>query len=124
MAMSVNKVTVAGRLSNDIIITHTAKGIPIASFNIAINRYYKGVNKAVFVPIKVWGKAAETLTEHFEKGDPIYIDGKLNVEDWNYQGRKYTKMVVTAKKFEFCGMTKKNRGEHVPSEQEDENEPF
>lgn len=57
----------------------------------------------MFIDCKVWGRKAEVLAQFVKKGDPLLIDGYLELETWDDKatGAKRSKHVAVAMDFTF-----------------------
>lgn len=107
---NLNRVLLMGNLTRDPEVKFTTKGTAIASFGIAINRTYKpeGGEKreeVTFVDLTAFGRTAEVIGEYFKKGKPIFIEGRLQLNQWDDKttGKKMTKLKVVVDSFEFLG---------------------
>ena len=104
---SLNKVQVMGNLTRDPELRFTPAGTAVSDFTVATDRTWKdksGVLKeeTTFIQCTMWGKQAETVCKYLEKGDPIYIDGHLTVDQWKGpEGDKRQKMKVVGEHFQF-----------------------
>ena len=92
--MSVNRVTLIGRVGQDANI-RTVGDQKVASFNLATSEKYKGkdgnvVEQTEWHSITIWGKLAEVVEKYVTKGTQLYIEGKLKTE-------KYTDSTGTEK---------------------------
>lgn len=100
---SFNKVILVGNLVRDPELRRTNSGKAVANFTLAMNESWgKGDDrqeKTVFIDCKCWEKQAENLAEHKRKGDPLLIDGQLQVEKWEDKesGKNRSKVVVLAR---------------------------
>ena len=107
---NVNKVILIGNLTRDFDLRYTPKGTAIADSALAVNRRYKldsGEQKeeVTFIDFSFWGKAAETLTKHLRKGDPLYMEGHIKMESWDDKntGQKRSKLKIIGEEFQFLG---------------------
>ena len=107
---NLNKVMLMGNLTRDPELKYTPKGTAIANFGIAINRTYtpEGGEKreeVTFIDLEAWGRTAEVIGEYFKKGKPIYIEGRLKLDQWDDKttGKKMSKLKVAVDSFEFLG---------------------
>ena len=108
---NLNKVLLMGNLTRDPEIKYTPKGTAIANFGIATNRVFtsgEGGEKkeeVTFIDIEAWGRTAEVIGEFFKKGKPIFIEGRLKLDQWDDKttGKKMSKLRVVADSFEFLG---------------------
>lgn len=100
-----------GNLTRDPEIKYTPKGTAIANFGIAVNRVFSSgegrekKEEVTFIDIEAWGRTAEVIGEHFKKGRPIFIEGRLKLDQWDdkQSGKKMSKLKVVADSFEFIG---------------------
>ena len=84
--MAYNKVILVGNLTKDVELKQTPTGVSVATFSVAVNRRYKDAdgNQATdFINIVAWRKTAEFVAQYFKKGNPILIDGELQVRSYN-----------------------------------------
>ena len=107
---NLNKVMLMGNLTRDPEIKYTPKGTAIANFGIAVNRTYtpEGGEKreeVTFIDLEAWGRTAEVIGEYFKKGKPIFIEGRLKLDQWDDKtsGKKMSKLRVVVDSFEFLG---------------------
>jgi single-strand DNA-binding protein len=73
----VNKVILIGNATRDAELHHTQSGKPVASIRLATNRTVKGEGETQYHTIVCWDKLAETTAEYVKKGDPLYVEGRL-----------------------------------------------
>ena len=81
-----NKITLCGRICNDLSLKTTPQNISVLSFRMAVERQFqaKGEDRKVdFFNVVAWRNTAEFISRYFSKGKPILIDGEIN-------SRKYT----------------------------------
>ncbi|MCW5548885.1 MAG: single-stranded DNA-binding protein [Opitutaceae bacterium] len=136
-----NKVYLMGYLTRDPELRVTPKGTAIAQYGIAVNRSFKGEDgqsreEVTFVDMEAWGKIAETIGKYLHKGSPIFIEGRLKLDQWEDKasGQKRSKLKVVTESFQFLGKGAGdgNQGEPParprpaaqPSTVEDEDVPF
>ena len=83
-----NQVLVAGRLTRDPNVAFTQKGQAVCRFDVAVNRRdmdqttNEWKDETVFVPVVVWGQAAERAKDRLKKGTPVYVDGRLTSSEY------------------------------------------
>jgi single-strand DNA-binding protein len=107
---NLNRVDLMGNLTRDPELKFTPKGTPVCQIGIAINRFWKNeqgekMEETTFVDVESFGRQAEVIAEHFKKGTPIFITGRLKQDSWDDKqtGQKRYKMKVIAEAFEFLG---------------------
>ena len=115
---NLNKVMLMGNLTRDPEIKYTPKGTAIANFGIAVNRTYtpEGGEKreeVTFIDLEAFGRTAEVIGEYFKKGRPIFIEGRLKLDQWDDKttGKKMSKLRVVVDSFEFLGSREGGGGE-------------
>jgi single-strand DNA-binding protein len=107
---NLNKVLLIGNLTRDPELRQTPKGTAVAQFGIAVNRTFRGEDgqsreEVTFVDLEAWGKQAETIAKFLTKGRPIFIEGRLKLDQWEDKngGGKRSKMRVVVENFQFLG---------------------
>ena len=126
-----NKVFLMGNLTKDPELRYTAGGAPVANLRMAINRVYQsqsGEKKedVCFVTVVVWRKQAEAVGEHLKKGDPLFVEGRLQSRTWETDDKqKRTIMEVVAERVQFLNRGKggTGSGESFPDHMEEESAP-
>lgn len=108
-----NKVLLMGNLTRDPEVRYTPKGTAIATLGLAVNRTWSteaGEKKeeVTFVDVDVWGRQAETIGQYMSKGRPIFIEGRLKLDQWDDKesGQKRSKLKVVCENFQFLGAPK------------------
>lgn len=104
--MSLNHITLMGRLTADPEIRTTESGVPVVNFTLAVDRDYtpQGAEKqADFVPITAWRNLAKVVTAYFTKGRMMAVDGRLESRKYvDKDGNNRTAWGVTANNVYFC----------------------
>ena len=101
-----NKVMLMGNLTRDVELKHTAGNTAVANLGLAVNRRYR-VNdesreETTFVDCEAWGRTAENISKFFSKGRPIFVEGRLKLDEWqDRDGNKRSKLRVVIENFEF-----------------------
>ena len=107
--MSFNKITVVGNLGKDPELRYTPQGNAVCNFSVATNekrRDKSGEMQDVttWFRITLWGKQAENASKYLTKGSPIYIEGRLKVEEWaDRDGKNRYTLDVQATDMQFLG---------------------
>ena len=89
--VSVNKVTLSGRLTGEPVIQTTGKGNKVATFQIAVNRRYKDKagewqEDVSFFTVTAWNALADRCEKTAHKGSPVFVEGRLRSESWEVEG--------------------------------------
>lgn len=91
-----NKVILMGRLTKDPEVKYTQTGKVVTQFTLAVDRPFKDANgnkETDFIPVVVWGKAAELVGNSCQKGHRLLVDGRLQIR--SYDAKDGTKRWVT-----------------------------
>ena len=101
----INNVTLVGRLTRDPELKYTPSNIAITTFNLAVNRNFKGENgerEADFINCMIWRKQAELLAEWCKKGNLVGITGRIQTRSYdNQQGQRVYVTEVVAETFQL-----------------------
>ena len=114
-----NKVILVGNLTHDPEVRYTQSGKPVATFNIAVNRFISNSQTGQreqatdFVPIVAWERLAETCGNNLSKGRRILVEGRLQIRSYETNdGQKRKVAEVVAQNIEFLD----NRGRQTGGE--------
>lgn len=85
--MSFNKIIIVGNLGRDPELRYTPQGTAVCSFSVATNEKRKDKtgdlqDVTTWFRITLWGKQAENASKYLTKGKPVYIEGRLRVEEY------------------------------------------
>jgi len=108
---SYNKVLLMGHLTRDCELRFSQSGSAVCKFGLAVNRKYKAGDdwkeEVCFVDVTVFGKQGENCAEYTHKGDPVFIEGRLQFSTWETEeGQKRNKLEVIGERVQF--LSKKN----------------
>jgi single-strand DNA-binding protein len=109
--MAFNRVLISGNLVSEPELRVMPSGTQFCRIRIASSRSFHsdkaegGVREeTVFVDVEVFGKRAETVAKFFNKGRPIFVEGRLRQNEWtNKDGEKRHNLVIVMDNFEFMG---------------------
>jgi single-strand DNA-binding protein len=108
--MSFNKIILVGNLGRDPELRYTPQGTPVCSFSLATNERRRdrttGENNDIttWFRVTLWGRQAETASQYLTKGRPVYIEGRLRVEEWtDRDGKPRHTLEVHATDMQFIG---------------------
>jgi single-strand DNA-binding protein len=98
---NLNRVQLIGRLGRDPETRYTPKGTKVCQFSIAVNRYWRGAEgetkeRTDWFNVEAWGRLGETCQEHLSKGRLVFIEGRLQTDQYDKDGEKhyFTKVVA------------------------------
>lgn len=98
--MTVNKVTLLGRLGQDPEVRMTPNGQQVASMSLATSSKYKKdgqmQEETEWHRLVAWGKLAELAGKYLAKGKEVYVEGKLKTRSWEDQSgqKRYTTEII------------------------------
>ena len=107
--MSFNKIILIGNLGRDPELRYTPQGTPVCSFTVATNEKRKDragepQDFTTWFRVTLWGRQAETASQYLTKGRPIYVEGKLRLEEWtDRDGKQRHTLEVHATDMQFIG---------------------
>jgi len=107
--MSFNKIILVGNLGRDPELRYTPQGTPVCSFTVATNEKRKDragemQDITTWFRVTLWGRQAETASQYLTKGRPIYIEGRLRLEEYtDKDGNKRQSLEVNASDIHFIG---------------------
>jgi single-strand DNA-binding protein len=104
--MNLNKVMIAGRLTREIELRYTPKGTPVAEIGLAINRLWRDESgqkreETTFVEVTLWGRLSEIAQRYLTKGSPVFIEGRLELDTWERDGQKHSKLRVVGENLQL-----------------------
>lgn len=85
--MSFNKIIIVGNLGKDPDLRYTPQGVAVCSFSMATNEKRKDKTGefqdiTTWFKITLWRQQAENAAKYLTKGSPVYIEGRLRIEEW------------------------------------------
>ena len=104
---SYNRVMLMGNLTKNPELKYTPSGTAVTDIGLAFSESFKNkegekVEKTCFVDVNIWGRQAETVSEYLKKGSPVFIEGRLQYDQWeNQEGEKRSKLRVRAERVQF-----------------------
>ena len=110
--MSLNTITILGRLVDEPKFKQTNSGISVCTFTVACDRdsVPEGGQKTDFIDCVAWRKTGEFINRYFNRGKPILVQGRLSIrsyQDKDGNKRKATEVVVNSA--DFAGGNKFDR---------------
>jgi single-strand DNA-binding protein len=98
---SLNKVMLIGNLGKDPEVRAIPSGVKVANFPIATSESYNDksgqrVEKTEWHNIVMWRGLAEVAEKYLKKGNPVFIEGRLQTRSWDDQSgqKKYMTEIV------------------------------
>ena len=118
---NLNKVMLIGNLTRDPELRVTPKGTAICTFSLAVNRKFKDESggereEVTYIDIEAWGKSGENISKYCTKGRPLFVEGRLRLDQWEDKTtkEKRSRMKVVCENFQFLGSGRADGGAAVP----------
>ncbi len=115
-----NRTILMGRLTRDPELRRTQNDTPVVSFTLAVNRpKYKDADPvADFIDIVAWRKTAEFVSQYFQKGQLVAVEGRLQVRAYeDKEGKKRKAVEIVADQVHFAERRKNDSGDNgLPSD--------
>ncbi|MCC7308872.1 MAG: single-stranded DNA-binding protein [Acidobacteria bacterium] len=125
--MSFNKITIVGNLGKDPDLRYTPQGVAVCSFTMATNEKRRDKSGELqdvttWFKITLWRQQAENAAKYLTKGSPVYIEGRLRIEEWTDRdnNNRYT-LDVQATDMQFIGS--RGGGEYSGGSSEEDHQP-
>jgi single-strand DNA-binding protein len=103
--MNYNRVILGGNITREPDIK-TVGETKILEFGLAVSRAPTEKHpkpETDFFELKTFGRLAECIYNHFDKGDPILVEGRLQLEQWEKDGERKSRTRVIVETFQFVG---------------------
>ncbi len=105
---NLNRVMLMGNLTRDPELRFTPSNRAVCQIGMAINHRWKDQNsgeqkeEVTFIDAEAWGRTAEVINQYLRKGRPIYIEGRLKLDQWqDKEGNPRSKLKVVIEIFQF-----------------------
>lgn len=112
---TVNKVIILGTIGKNPEIKYMPSGMAAVNLSIATNDGYKDKQTNQYIDVTEWhrvvffGKQAEVVGQYCEKGNKIYIEGRLRTNKWqDQQGQERQTTEIVAIEMQLLGGNKKS----------------
>ncbi len=105
-----------GNLTRDPKLSYLPSNTPVVEISLAVNHKWKTQDgqqreDVCFIECNSFGRQAETINQYLRKGQPILIEGRLQLDQWEAQdGSKRSKHRVHIDRFTFVGGNQQQGG--------------
>lgn len=105
--MSFNKIILVGNLGKDPELRYTPQGDAVCSFSVATNERKKDKSGefqdvTTWFKVTLWRNQAENAAKYLAKGRQVYIEGRLQIEEWtDRDGKERYSLAVQATDMHF-----------------------
>jgi len=109
MSRGLNKVMIIGRLGRDPEMRYTPSGRPVTTFSLATSRTWNTSDgerrtETEWFNVVAWGSLAEICKQYLNKGQQVYIEGRLQTRHWeDSEGTKHSSTEIVANEMIILG---------------------
>jgi single-strand DNA-binding protein len=100
---------IIGNLGRDPEMRYTPSGKPVTSFSLASSRSWVSSDgerreETEWFNVVAWGNLAEICNQHLNKGQQVYIEGRLQTRSWeDDNGQRHFRTEVVANEMIILG---------------------
>ena len=127
--MSVNRVTLLGRLGKDPEIRYTPGGQAVCTLSVATTEKWKDKKSGSMKEstewhkVAAWGPLGENCAQYLAKGREVYVEGKLQTKSYEKDGVKRYSTEIVAQAVHFVGGSGKPKQEAPKEAPQDDSIP-
>ncbi len=105
--MSFNKIIIVGNLGSDPELRYTPQNTAVCNISVATNERRRDKSgeyqdNTTWFRVTLWKHHAEAASKYLTKGRPVYIEGRLQVDEWmDKDNQKRYTLEVTATEMQF-----------------------
>jgi single-strand DNA-binding protein len=109
MSRGLNKVQIIGHLGKDPEMRYTPSGKPVTTFSVAVSRTWNSADgerhsETEWFNVVAWGTLAEICKQYLNKGQQVYVEGRLQTRRWDdKEGVKHTSVEIVANEMMMLG---------------------
>jgi single-strand DNA-binding protein len=109
MSRGLNKAMIIGHLGRDPEMRYTPSGKPVTTFTVATSRTWTSSDgerhtDTEWFNIVTWGNLAEICKQYLNKGQQVYVEGRLQTRRWeDSNGAKHTSIEIVASEMMILG---------------------
>lgn len=103
-----NHVTLMGRLGKDPETRSYGDGKQMCYFSLATIEKYNGNENTQWHNIVMFGKTAELALKYLHKGEQVLLEGKINYQSWESDGKRNYRTQIICDKINFISNDKRS----------------
>ena len=125
----VNKAFLIGRLGRDPEIRKVNSGTSVVNFSIATDERWSDRSgerqqRTEWHKIIAWGTLAETCAKYLNRGQLVFIEGKIQTQEWNDRdGNKRKTTEIIASSMQMLTPRGGGSGDHTPQQAKPKAQP-
>jgi single-strand DNA-binding protein len=115
--MSLNVVTLVGRVGGDPDVKYFESGSVKCKLTLAVNRQTRNSDQPDWFTLELWGKTAEVAANYVRKGKLIGVKGSLKFDRWSDRatGVDRSTPIIQVDKLELLGSKQDSNASFVDS---------
>jgi len=126
---SLNKVFLMGNLTHEPEARYTPAGKAVTTFRLAVNDSWTNQagekqTKALFIKVTTWNRTAELCGSSLKKGNPVLVEGRLELREWEADGVKRQIIEAVGDRVTFMAPPSGRQSDAQPDESAAEDVPF
>jgi len=100
---------IIGHLGRDPEMRYTPSGRPVTTFSVATNRSWNTSDgerhtETEWFNVVAWGSLAEICKQHLNKGQQVYVEGRLQTRSWeDNDGKRHSSTEIVANEMIILG---------------------
>jgi single-strand DNA-binding protein len=120
------QLIIIGNLGNEPELRYTAGGVPVASFNVAVNRRWTKEDgspgeETTWFRVSAWRKLGEICAQYLHKGRQVLVIGRVSARAYTTSdGEQRASLEVTALDVRFLGASRNEEGSVTESAEDEE----
>ncbi|MGB8700894.1 MAG: single-stranded DNA-binding protein [Thermosynechococcaceae cyanobacterium] len=103
--MSVNVVSLVGRVGTEPDVRYFESGSVVCKLTLAVDRRTRNNDQPDWFDLELWGKTAEVAAQYVHKGTLIGVTGALKFDHWKDRntGSDRTRPIVRVERLDLLG---------------------
>ena len=119
--MSLNVVTLVGRVGRDPEVKYLVSGAAVCNLTLAVDRRTRNSDRPDWFDLELWDKNAEVAGNYVRKGKLIGVVGRLKFDSWQDRntGVPRSKPVIRVERLQLLGSKRESEAmsaEAMPSD--------
>lgn len=114
MSRSINKVILVGNVGRDPDVQVTKSGTKVAHLSLATNRRApgnEGEERTDWHRLTMWNRLAEFTEDRVQRGDRIYVEGRLEYDSYEREGVQVPTVDVNVRELVLLTVRERNGSE-------------
>ena len=96
-----NNCIFTGGITRDAELKYTNSGVAVCKFGFANTTGFGDKKRTNYFDMVLWGKRAEGLAQHLEKGKQLIVSAEARYSTWEKDGMKHNKIDFHVDKLDF-----------------------